>query len=453
MQLKDQYIWEHKKNLIIESLDTISSGHLNDKCILVGIRSEKKYLEGTKKKEFLKESLGSALKSPYTLQQLIKIQKKIIELFYPYHLTERLEEDLYQNDTSYKFYRNLLDFIRTSCKQYFENDIAFITQTHEKEQIFQLVTNLINNGEIEDDIVLTNQSYRTVARDQLNFISTGPLLNLIMGRYSPRKFNKYIKIATAFCFTEENRKELDTIIDSIEAKKLEYIIFCTTKDCQINKKINLVMEDLTTGDFTIHNAKDDSYLVFNERIPAKGLTWKQLNTWWKNQSPIHNKPEDLIERMKEVCVWSEKKFLDLYLNLYDDDDHPAILPQITIAYSPILSKSDLRNLEIDPKHRYTMDFMVIPNDKTKILIEIDGREHYSKLLTKILVEIDGKEHYSTLKNSVYIAAPELYAAQAKEDRELKVKGYTVFRFGGSEMMDGKEDTLQEEMKKIFDPYL
>ncbi|WP_257131258.1 endonuclease domain-containing protein [Bacillus cereus] len=90
---------------------------------------------------------------------------------------------------------------------------------------------------------------------------------------------------------------------------------------------------------------------------------------------------------------------------------------------------------MDPKHRYTMDFMVIPNNKTKIIIEIDGREHYSEL-----------------KNKQYIAKPCLYAAQVKEDRELKLKGYSVFRFGGFEVMDGKEEDLTEEMKKVFNPY-
>ncbi|PGU00117.1 DUF559 domain-containing protein [Bacillus cereus] len=435
MQLMDQFIWEDKKKKIVKSLDTISSEYLEEKCILVGIRSKKEKSEAKGKIRFLDESLGSALNSPYTLQQLITIQNKIIELFYPFNQTELLEEDLYQNDTSYMLYRELLDFICTSCERYFKKNIANITVITEKQQIFQLITNLINNGEIEDDIILRNIRHETLTTADLNFIKTGPLLKMIMGRYNPRKFNKYMKIATAFCFTQENQKELDKIIDSIEAKKLEYIVFCTSKQCQTNKEINLLIKDFATGDFTIHAAKDDGYLVFNDRIPAEGLTWKRLYTWWENQNPISNKPEVLRERMKEVCYWSENKFLKLYLELYGEDCYPAILPQITIAYSPILSKSDLRNFKIVPNHRYTMDFMVIPNNITKMIIEIDGKEHYSKL-----------------ENKQYIADPSLYAAQVKEDRELKLKGYSVFRFGGFEVMDGKEEELKKEMKKVFDPY-
>ncbi|EAL15941.1 hypothetical protein protein (plasmid) [Bacillus cereus G9241] len=40
----------------------------------------------------------------------------------------------------------------------------------------------------------------------------------------------------------------------------------------------------------------------------------------------------------------------------------------------------------------------------------------------------------------------------KEDRELKLKGDSVFRFGGYELMDGKEEKLTEEMRKVFEPY-
>ncbi|MEB4816846.1 hypothetical protein [Bacillus thuringiensis] len=34
----------------------------------------------------------------------------------------------------------------------------------------------------------------------------------------------------------------------------------------------------------------------------------------------------------------------------------------------------------------------------------------------------------------------------------KLKGYSVFRFGGFEVMDGKEEELTEEIKKVFNPY-
>ncbi|AIY72861.1 hypothetical protein NT98_5819 (plasmid) [Bacillus cereus] len=70
--------------------------------------------------------------------------------------------------------------------------------------------------------------------------------------------------------------------------------------------------------------------------------------------------------MKGVCNRFENKFLEIYLNLYGENHYTAILSQITIAYSPISSKSDLKNLKIDPNHRYTMDFMVIPNKKLKL---------------------------------------------------------------------------------------
>lgn len=45
---------------------------------------------------------------------------------------------------------------------------------------------------------------------------------------------------------------------------------------------------------------------------------------------------------------------------------------------------------------------------------------------RVVIEIDGKQHYS--KND--IASPKLYAEMMANTRELQLKGYEVYRFGG-----------------------
>jgi len=47
----------------------------------------------------------------------------------------------------------------------------------------------------------------------------------------------------------------------------------------------------------------------------------------------------------------------------------------------------------------------------------------------LLLEVDGRQHYSINGK----ASPELYAQMVSEDRQLKLSGYEVYRFGGHEL--------------------
>ncbi len=211
---------------------------------------------------------------------------------------------------------------------------------------------------------------------------------------------------------------------------------------QKEKKIQLMIQDVVESDLTIIDDLKDLYMVFAENISEDGLTWGQLFEWWEKRNGKTR--QDLIRKLRSVCNEPEKFFFDEYYSLYKDDYYPAILPQVTISYSPILSKSDLEKLNIVPEHRYTMDFMVIPNKNTKIVIEIDGIEHYS---------------YKNPDN-INVASTRLYAEQMKSDRKLKLKGYTIFRFGGhefkgtfkDEFKDEVKESLKAEMQKIFRNY-
>lgn len=62
-----------------------------------------------------------------------------------------------------------------------------------------------------------------------------------------------------------------------------------------------------------------------------------------------------------------------------------------------------------------MDFLLLLPNRRRVVIELDGIQHYA--------------------DSARRASPELYAKMVAEDRKLKLAGYEVYRFGGQELVD------------------
>jgi very-short-patch-repair endonuclease len=77
--------------------------------------------------------------------------------------------------------------------------------------------------------------------------------------------------------------------------------------------------------------------------------------------------------------------------------------------------------------RQRMDFLLLPTERTRVVIEVDGKHHYAT--------DDGR------------ASATRYADMAREDRRIRLAGYEVFRFGGSELQgtDG-----EQRVREFFD---
>ena len=81
-----------------------------------------------------------------------------------------------------------------------------------------------------------------------------------------------------------------------------------------------------------------------------------------------------------------------------------------------------------------MDFLMLLSNGVRIVIEIDGKQHYS----------EGDK-----------SSPKLYSEMVIDTRELQLKGYEVYRFGGYEFMNITEskrmigDFFEKLFKKIF----
>lgn len=63
-----------------------------------------------------------------------------------------------------------------------------------------------------------------------------------------------------------------------------------------------------------------------------------------------------------------------------------------------------------------MDFLMLPPETRRVVLEIDGIQHYTR---------DGGAIPDSAKNSATMAG----------DRDLKFRGYEVFRFGHDELHD------------------
>jgi hypothetical protein len=113
---------------------------------------------------------------------------------------------------------------------------------------------------------------------------------------------------------------------------------------------------------------------------------------------------------------AEEVVLRTYSERYGGDDGfklPALVPQVYLHYDPYTKA------ELGPEGvvlgRQRMDFLMLFADRSRAVIEIDGRQHYSSGAR--LEKPD----------------PDRYAEMVREDRALRLRGYEVFRFGASEL--------------------
>ena len=62
---------------------------------------------------------------------------------------------------------------------------------------------------------------------------------------------------------------------------------------------------------------------------------------------------------------------------------------------------------------------------------------------RVVIEVDGKHHYADTSGCADV---QRYAQMARADRELKLAGYEVFRFGAAEL---QATTAKADVKAFF----
>lgn len=178
-------------------------------------------------------------------------------------------------------------------------------------------------------------------------------------------------------------------------------------------------------------------LVYDRPLSERGLTWRELVSWWAALNSLapgteHENAQSLYVRLRRsLANDAERLMFKTYCTRYaakDGLELPALIPQVYLHYDPYT----IREISNRPRmlKRQRMDFLLLLPRHDRVVIEIDGIQHYAK---------DG------------VADPTRYAEMVSEDRSLRLAGYEVYRFGGRELAD--EESAGAMLNAFFDALL
>ena len=202
-------------------------------------------------------------------------------------------------------------------------------------------------------------------------------------------------------------------------------------------KPEIVLEDALNNNIRIISNQEQC-LVFDRPISQEGVTWNTLNNWYDEKLLILDTGKDLIERLRDsLNSPPEILFYNTYIELAEKSNRnlPALFPQVWLYYDPKLEKDRIRKI-FDHQR---MDFLMIFSEAQRIVIEIDGIQHYSDYIQ------GHTKHYASVDK---------YAEMVAAHREMSLAGYDVYRFGGKELyneVSGKEK-VKQFFKLLFSKY-
>lgn len=238
---------------------------------------------------------------------------------------------------------------------------------------------------------------------------------------------------------QQNQQQLASLVNAYDqgggvSGKTKNLIFAST-----GAKPDLVLRDAVSNDIEVVS-NGESCLIYDLPLPDGGLKFSQLANWWATQPscpPELDGPSvarDLYRRLAASLASPPEKLLfeTYYRRFKDDPDVVALLPQVYLHYDPLDQRTRRLSKNGAPLARQRMDFLMLFSDRTRVVIEVDGKQHYA---------------------AGDIANPRLYSEMVAEDRRLKLAGYQVFRFGGHElgqpsapaMLNGFFDDLHSRM--------
>ena len=193
------------------------------------------------------------------------------------------------------------------------------------------------------------------------------------------------------------------------------LIFAST-----GAKPDIVLRDAINNDLEITRNADLCLVYERPLSAASGLTWLELAEWWRARErllDIAAARKSLGKRLMLSRATHSPGELAQFRVYFDEFAErmgrtlPALLPQVYLHYDPLTA----RERNGDPVLvRQRMDFLLLLPSRVRIVLEVDGQHHYAQ---------EGR------------ADPARYAAMAAEDRQLRLKGYEIYRFGGAEFAD------------------
>ena len=152
-------------------------------------------------------------------------------------------------------------------------------------------------------------------------------------------------------------------------------------------KPELVLRDALNNDIEI--VRNGEYcLVYDQPIPADGLTYSNLIQWWRQRQGITDNVSprdvglDLHDRLRTSLGDNsvELRVFDAYAARYKDHgfDIPALIPQVYLHFDPAthLSRRSAGQRG-SPLARQRMDFLILFSNRHRVVLEVDGKQHYA----------------------------------------------------------------------------
>ena len=203
---------------------------------------------------------------------------------------------------------------------------------------------------------------------------------------------------------------------------------------------NIIFASLTKPDIRLSDSLNNEIeilsnpnqvLIYDRPLSTEGLSWRELQAWWADFICEENSEEakiSLYRRLQQSLPNSsppQKKFFKEFFRQYRSAiyDLPALLPEVWLHWDPKTVSE--RGAGALLNHR--MDFLLLMPDGGRVVIEIDGIQHYS----------DETGRASRSKYADLVAA----------DRSLKLAGYDIYRFAGVEL---HHDDASYKIKCFFD---
>jgi very-short-patch-repair endonuclease len=197
-----------------------------------------------------------------------------------------------------------------------------------------------------------------------------------------------------------------------------------------SEKPDLRFRDAVNNDIEIvTNA--DKVLVYDRPIGTDGLRWVDLLGWWSAKEQIADQAEakkSLYLRLRDSLPTNSppqrKLFEAFYKGFGQAVPHlPALLPEVWLHWDPQTATRRGRHALF----RFRMDFLLLLPHRVRVVIEVDGKHHYC--------DEEGRGDVGR------------YAAMMHADRDLRLAGYEVFRFGAAELLSEGTDLL---VKNFFE---
>ena len=257
-----------------------------------------------------------------------------------------------------------------------------------------------------------------------------------------------------FYFEDVNPRCLKAINDGLEMADLE-IVSDTGREgfFKVRNKVALPSDPIknilfaankTKPDIIVNNVLENTVkivdagdaLVYEGGIPEQGLSWIDLVKWYE-QYEGEDTQNKLADRLfSSLDSLPERMFFLAYCEfiMKNGRNLPALIPQVYLYYDPKI-RSERKGKPIFEHQR--MDFMFVISREHRIVIEIDGIQHYA----------DDKNIGGTYYKCADVNR---YAQMMKAHREMVLDGYDVYRFGGKELYVGPDGNKESAKQVVFE---